>query len=904
MRPVQTVRVRSSSSIGRLLLLAILLSPAQRAKAQSAIVEGFIKDAASGKPVENARVLVVDAGQTALARSDGTYRIRISAGSFILRVTRLGYAPATGAIEVTAGQNSKLDFSLMRSAALIDPIVSVGTRSRDRTATSSAAPVDVISSETIGTAGLPETWEVIQRSIPSANVTRVPLLDDQIRAISLRGLSPDHVLVLVNGKRRHNTAIVQQGPVMNGTSPVDINGIPSSAIERIEVLRDGAAAQYGSDAIAGVVNVILKSGEQSEATASFGSNYSSEGGRDFRDGQYRSLALSRGRTFQNGSAIFATAQYRDRGRTNRAYPDPRPQYFPGDPRNQNPPRISAVLGDAQASDLGIQLVGNYPLTAAIELYATSGASRRDGLSTPPNFRPARSDNTVRALYPDGYLPEIATRIFDYSTVVGGRGMLQGWHWDLSSSAGSNSFRYSVDKTNNVSLGTASATGFYAGMLRFRQWTSNLDVSRKVVVGPSIPLTVAAGTELRRDFYRISAGEPDSWRDGGVPILDGPDAGRFAPVGAQGFIGFRPSDEISPSRTDLAGYVDVEGTFLPTLLIGLAGRTERYSDFGSRNNARLSMRFEPFTGVAFRGTVGTGFRAPSLIESYFSTTSVTRIPGVSQDAPLTVRTLPVASPEAQLLGARPLRPEESVNVSAGIVVTIPRLPVVTVDYYAINLNDRIVLSGDFLDSTVAKLFLDHGLTGIAGGQYFTNAIDTRTRGIDIVATHGFLTGKSGTLQLTGAYNRTETKIVHVASMPADLRAYQSSLFGRTDSAAIEVDRPRSDLTLSTAWSAKRFTFEVHNQRFGRVSFVHVANSALDQTLTPKWITDASSSYRLTQKLRLLVAISNAFDVYPDDWKDFNKGVNGRLSFGGTIRYPAGFSPFGVSGRRVSIKLSYR
>jgi iron complex outermembrane receptor protein len=884
-------------------MLAILPAISQRAGAQIATIVGVVADAVSRDPIESANILVVDAGKTTATRSDGRYSIRVSAGTYTIRVTRIGYAPAEQAVEIEPGQTRALDFPLTRSAVSIDPLVSIGTRSTDRTATRSAVPVDVVTSETIETAGLGETWEAVKRSIPSINVTRVPLFDDQIRAFSLRGLSPNYVLVLVNGKRRHTTPIVQAGPVVGGTSPVDINGIPTSAIERIEVLRDGAAAQYGSDAIAGVVNIILKSGDRSEATVSYGSTYTSEGGRDFRDGRYRAVAVTEGKTLRNGGGVTVTAQLRDRDPTNRGYPDAREQYFTGDPRNALPPRISVQLGDAEASDAAVQAVGNFPLNA-VELYATTNASRRNGRSTAGDFRMPKSDVTVRAIHPDGFLPEVVSRITDFAGVIGARGNFNEWRWDLSSSVGGNSFRYSVVNTNNVSLGSASPTNFYAGTLGLTQWTNNLDLSRKLIVGQSMSITVAAGGEFRRDTYRIRAGEPDSWRDGGVRILDGPRAGSLAPVGSQGMFGFRPSDEVNPARTDIAGYLDVEGYPTRSLLVGIAGRAEHYSDFGSTRDARVSARLEPTKRIAIRGAWGTGFRAPSLIQSYYSTTRTARIPGLATDDNPVIRTLPVASPEARLLGAQPLRAEESVDLSTGVVATVPHLPVVTVDFYAIDVTRRIILSNIFSDATIARFFADHGLRGIAGGVYFTNAVDTKTRGVDVVATHGVLVGQSATVRLTAAYNRTETYITHVIAVPPELAAYQSSLFNRSDSGRTTTGQPRSNVALNADWSANRFSVNVNNQRFGRVGFVSATDSALDQTLHAKWITDLSASYRLTGRLHLAATVGNLFDVYPDEWKDFNQGTTGVMSFGGTIRYPAGQSPFGVNGRMVYVHLSYR
>lgn len=881
--------------------LAIITATTTPVPAQAPAVTGVVIDAVSGTPVANASVVFIDAGQT-VTHSDGRYRFTLSPGSYLARVSRIGFSPATAAITVAAGANTRQDFALNRSAVPIDPLVSVGSRSYTRTATESALPVDVIDANAIASLGIAETWEVVQRLIPSVNVTRVPLADDQVRAMNLRGLSPDHVLVLVNGKRRHHVAIVQTGPVMVGTSPADINGIPPSAIERIEVLRDGAAAQYGSDAIAGVINIVLKRGERSEAVTSFSSTYTTEGGREFRDGLYRSVAVTRGIAFRKGGDLSITGQVRDREPTNRAYPDRRQQYFTGDPRNELPPQARVRLGEGATRDAALQIVANYPLTQRVDLYLTGGASRRIGSSTVADFRPSMSDNTVRAIHPDGYLPQVGNRITDFSTVFGARGSAGGWRWDLSSSLGSNSFSQTVYNTNNVSLGAESPTDFYIGKLRFSQWINNLDAVRRFTPAPKISVNVSTGMELRRDSYRISAGDPDSWRDGGVRILDGPRAGRFAPVGAQGIVGYRPTDEANESRHNISGYLDIEGRIVPAVLAGIAWRTERYSDFGSTNDARLALRLEPKSGIAVRGALGTGFRAPSLINSFYSSTRVVRLLGAPDNGQVLVRTLPVASPEAKLLGARPLRPEESLNRSAGIVLSKRGLPTVSADFYAIDIDGRIILTGTFFDSTIARFFADRGLRGVGGGRYFANAIDTRTRGLDIVATHGLSTRSAGVLRLTGAYNRTETRIRQVASIPPALAGYQSSFFSRDDSARVQVAQPRSGGVVTTGWSTDRFSVDLQNRRFGRTAYLS-ATPGRDQVFRPRWITDISASYRLARKLRASATVSNLFDVYPDEWRDFSLGVNGALSAGGTVRYPAGHTPYGVNGRTIYVHLRF-
>ena len=797
------------------------------------------------------------------------------------------------------------DLASAQQAVPLDPVVTVGTRANDRTATKSVVPIDVITSEAIKASGLVETWQILQRLIPSVNVPHIPRGDDAMRPVTLRGLSPAQVLVLVNGKRRHSPAVILGGPVLSGTAPNDIGSIPAIAIDRIEILRDGAAAQYGSDAIAGVINIVLKSGDIREIRASFGEAYSSEGGRNFKDGKTYDASGIYGFKARKDGRITVSAQFRDRGSTNRAYPDRRQQYFNGDPRNSEPPIISSQEGDGEARDLGLLLNATVPLRNGLELYGFSGMMKRDARAAASFRRPVEARNVVRGIYPDGFAPLIDRAILDYSGAAGARSSTRGWKWDASTTIGANSVRLDTRNSNNVTLGLASPTDFYSGTLRAHQWTTNLDFTRSVRVARVIPLNIALGAEFRWERFQIEAGDSASYIDGGQLILDGDSAGLRGTIGAIPSPGFRPEDEVAATRNDIAGYLDLESRIKSNLLFNIAGRVERYSDHGSRSDGKIAARYEPRRGLAFRGAAGTGFRAPSLSQSYYATTNTVLIQAGGKTTSYVIRTLPVHTEAARLLGARPLKPETSASISGGIVIDVLRAPVITADFYSIDVKDRIVRTRDFRDASIRLLLEQHGLPGLAGGQYFANAVDTRTRGVDVVAHYAMAIGDNGILRTTGGFNRTKTRVTHIAAVPAELAPFQDLLFGRIQEGAVESGQPDRTVTFTANYSVKRFSVNLHNQRFGQASLLDAENALNDQTVSAKWLTDLALSYQAMSRLSVTLSAANLFDVYPDEWIDFKEGLSGEgMSTKGIFRYPGGISPFGMNGRTLYLHLSYR
>ncbi|HJU88583.1 MAG TPA: TonB-dependent receptor [Gemmatimonadaceae bacterium] len=890
---------RLVSALFAFTLAATLVTAAQaQGGTATGTVAGRVTDSENGQPLQGVTVSVVGTQNGAVTRGDGSFRFSINPGSYQLRARFLGYGLATQAITVTAGATTTADFGLARTVTTIDEVVSTGTRGGERTVTDAPVPVDVFNADDMKITGRTETNQIIQFLAPSFNFPRATIGDgtDHVRPSTLRGLQPDQLLVLINGKRRHTSALVNvNNTVGRGSTGVDLNAIPAASIERVEILRDGAAAQYGSDAIAGVINIILKSTSGSEANGTFGRTKEGDGTVYQTNANYALLLPENG-------YINVTAEYRDRENTNRTRPDTRPQYFPGDPRNNDPSltnQINHRQGDSDSRDMGMFLNFAQPLANGVEPYAFGGVSYRRGEAA-GFWRRALDDRTVRAIHPNGFLPLIVTHIWDYSGTAGVRGTFSGWRWDLSGVYGRNSFEFNVRNSNNVSLGAASPTEFDAGTLKFNQFTANLDIARAFEIGLSSPLNVAFGGEFRRDGYGIDRGEEASYIDGGVDILDGPNAGRQPQIGAQVFPGFKPDDEQDADRNNVAAYLDLEANVLPQLMLGIAGRLEHYSDFGNTEDGKVALRFEPISGFAIRGAASTGFRAPSLGQSFFSSTATNFIVVNGVNTPFDIRTLPVGSPAAQVLGAEELEPEESKSWSAGLAIQPIRLLSLTADYYHVRIENRIVFSGNFIGDSVRALLARNGFPELGGGRYFTNAVDTRTRGLDVVMQTGWTLPSLGETRLTAGYNRNKTKVTHVDETPAQLKDVGEALFDRTERARIEEGQPRNNFHAVLSQNVRNFGINLGAARYGEVTVRGVApDGSTDQTFSAKWIADASVSYRFPvryspQGATITVGADNIFDEYPDE----NIPVN---SNAGIFPYN-GISPFGFNGRFTYLRLT--
>jgi iron complex outermembrane receptor protein len=890
-------------------------------------------------PVAGATVLA--GGRVAPTRADGTYRMTLPPGRYEVRVRAIGFNTGTDSVSIPAGGTATANFALTHAIATLEAVSTLGTRGEARSVIDAPVPIDVLSAADIKATGRTETAQMIQAVAPSFNFPRTSIGDgtDHVRPATLRGLAPDQTLVLVNGKRRHNSALVNvNGFVGRGSAPVDLNAIPSSMIDHIEILRDGAAAQYGSDAIAGVVNIVLKQAGGGEARTTLGQVYSTYNRPDnltpwpiqigevqARDGRVFQAALDHGWTFSQNGFLHLSGELRDRGQTNRSLEDPRVQYGVGDPRETNPAlpspdgRVNHRQGDGSTHD--VQGFWNGATSfGTVDLYSFGGVGTRKGEATGFWRRPL-DDRTLRNIYPNGFLPIIHSDIIDASGVVGLKGMVSGWNWDLGTVYGGNQFGFRIKNTANVSLGPTSPTEFDAGKLRFKQSTTTLDLNRDFKDVLPFPVNVAAGAEFRADSYTIVAGEADSWRNGGFPVLN-PDGtvktqvinGVTRPVpgapGAQVFPGFKADsgtkqgDAGTHSRNNAALYADVASDLTSRLLVDLAGRYENYSDFGSTTTGKVSSRFQVARGFALRGSASTGFRAPSLMQEWFSSTATNFVGGQAFD----IKTFTASSPEALALGSSPLKAEKSRNYGIGFALEpVPSFSITT-DYYAVEVDDRIVLSNNFTGAAATAALAAINVTGIQGGRFFTNAIDTRTHGFDVIANYGITLANSGVLRLSAAYNHNRTRVSRVDTLPTNLSGLTASLFDRVEQGRIEDGNPENNLILSGNFNYGGIGLVARTQRFGQVtSYGSTSSNAfgpLDQIFSPKWITDISGSYGF-QRLTLTLGADNVFDVYPD--RNNNNGSiaptneNGGTSNFGIFPY-AGISPFGFNGRFIYTRLA--
>ena len=931
--PTAMVRPVPALVVSALALLLVCAVAPVHAQSRGTLT-GVVTDADTGEPLVGANVSLADLNIGTATGTDGRYRFEAPPGAHTLVASFVGYRAARRPVRVTAGETVEHDFALTDDLVGAGEVVVVGTRGAGRTVVDSPVPVDVISPADLVSTGQIETSQILATLVPSYNAPQASITDgsDHVRPATLRGLGPDQVLVLVNGKRRHTSALVHvNGSVGRGSTGIDLNAIPASAIERIEVLRDGAAAQYGSDAIAGVINVVLKDRVGFDGSVNVGTYLSSvergygpdegllpgQGAADFSfddagepgyeligapenvtyaDGQTIEGHLGYGTAVGDGGTVYVSAQGRHRGFVNRAGLDPRPQFydgFEGTVSEEDFDRENHRYGNGEFDEVSLFANAAVPLRGAqLEAYAFGGAGYREGL-TGCFYRRSLDDRTNRSLYPDGFLPKINAKVRDLSASGGLRGSVGEWAFDLSETFGTNAFTFDIADSHNASLDD-SPTDFDAGTLGFSQATTNLDVYRSLNVGTASPLSVAVGGEFRYENYSITAGDEASYIDGGVPVRDGPNMGSSTAPGSQCFPGFEPSSLQDESRTNLGAYIDLENRVTDRWLVGVAGRFESYSDFGTTVTGKLSTRLELAEGFALRGAAATGYRAPSLAQAWFTSIATNFIGGV----PFEVGTFPVESDVAQALGAQDLDPETSRNLSAGI--TFNRTDVsVTVDGYLIEVDDRITFTENFTSAAVAAFLQDRGINA-SGGRFFTNAVDTRTVGLDVIGRYGRSLGP-GTARFTAALNVNNTEVTNTNAegfieAPAELQALdQPALVGRVGVGNFEVAQPDSKLLLQANYEMGVWGFLIRTNRYGEVSSLS-GDPLSDQTFEPKWLTDLEVAYAVRSGVRLAIGANNVFDTYPEK-------VFKATSFNGIFPYD-GFSPFGFFGRFIYSRLSIR
>ena len=921
----------------------------------------------------------------------------------LTRSTLLAGLSAIAFAAPVAAQQTAAPGAAVAAADQADPtstIIVTGTRRTDRTVADSPVPIDVISSEAITNTGATETNKILNQLVPSFNFPQPAIADgsDALRPATLRGLSPDQTLVLINGKRRHVSALLNvNGTVGRGSAAVDLNLVPGLAISRIEVLRDGASSQYGSDAIAGVINIQLKkANEGGRASVTFGKYVSTlndvpdltglqlnaagqpqldptdsryllantDGERKVRDGEQLTIGANIGLPLGERGYVNLTGEFRERLATNRQAFDLRPNYIrPSattfDPREATFDRENFRFGDPETKDFNFFVNSGFELDGGWELYGFGSYGHRNSESA-ANFRQQsnganRDFSTISpdtlltngnfvGLTPDGFLPLINTKLRDYAGTFGARGTVAGWTTDLSIGRGRNKFDYEINDSLNTSFGPASQRSFDAGGLRYGQTIANLDFTHQYAVGFSKPLSVAVGVEFRREDFQIRPGDLQSFAIGPFfrPAVTTTAAnctaqqgrfnaatslcsfpGRAAAAGAQGFPGIPASSKTDENRHSYAGYVEFDADPVEGVTLTLAGRYERFSDFGSTVNGKLAARWEPITGYALRGSISNGFRAPSLQQQFFTTTSTNFINGV----PVDIATLAVSSPAAQALGARELKPEKSLNMSFGATANPFRGLTLTADAYSIRIKDRIVLTETLgnggtgntgaVQAQVTALLASLGFPQVAAARFFINGLDTTTRGVDVVGSYRWRAGNFGNWTLTAAYNYNKTKIdKRLAALGPLSTVAGLVLFGRVEGVRFTDGQPRDKVVLSADGDIGEFGVTARTTRYGKVVSPGAVNSLTDPAsltargpddilLGRKWITDLELRFKPASVVELAIGANNAFDVYPDRSPfGLRAAAVGGVSPPNQQYIPYSiFSPFGFNGRflygRVSV-----
>ena len=775
-----------------------------------------------------------------------------------------------------------------KEASTLDTLIVTGTHVTDRTVAESQSPIDIISPEQLASTGTSELATALSRALPSLNFPRPALNDGSngVRPAQLRGLSPDQALVLVNGKRRHTSAQINvNGGIGSGSSAVDLNAIPMAAIERVEVLRDGASAQYGSDAIAGVVNIVLKGSGSGGSIALDGGQYSAG------DGAKLQVSGDSGFTFGGGrGTVHLAGQVNQQDSTNRGGAFTGPESLANTSSYPGVGEKAYIYGDPNVEDVTVSANGAFAFSDAVSVYANAMVGNRDIDS----FALYRSKNyngeteVLSGFYPNGFVPHINQYVKNRSVLAGVKGSTEsGFSWDISYNYGYNRIDFTTSNSINFSFGDASPTRFYDGALEYTQNVFNADFGQSLDWGLAYPVTFSFGAEYRMEKWNESPGEYTAWANGGM--------GHFpnSTATAQGFGGFAPASSGHFDRHNYAVYAALEADLTDKFSAGLAARYEDYSDFGSKLSGKLSARYALTDKVALRGTVSSGFRAPSLSQQHYQIVNTLWNGALSKF--LDAGTFPVDSEVAKALGAQPLKAENSLSYSFGLVLQPVDRLYVTIDAYQIEIDDRIIFSSSLTDAPVLAKLAELGYSNVSSVRYFTNAADTRTRGIDLVGTYT-VPFQSSSLDLTFSYGYVKNKVTDYLAQPQALIDIGSSqtVISRSEIGRIEKSSPKDKIIVGGTWKSDRWEVGLNATRYG--SFSSIASTpATDQTYGAKWVLDASASFKPAAGWTLTLGADNFLDQYPEETIYENSAY-------GTRPYTT-LSPFGFNGGYVYGRVRY-
>lgn len=875
-----------------------------------AVITGNVSDQFGNLP--GAKVFIEGTDKNTTTDIIGNYSFNVDEGEYVITSEFVMYTAASKSITAKVGDTIKVDF-VLETGFSIDQPISLGSRAKPKSLLKNTAAVDIISPQQLTNSSQVELTHILHYLIPSFHSTNQTVADgtDHINPATLRGLGPDQVLVLVNGKRRHNSSLLNvNGTVGKGSVGTDFNAIPIASIERIEILRDGATSQYGSDAIAGVINIILKKQiEIIQVDNRVGANTKGDGLQIYSSANF-------GLKIGEEGYVNVTAEYRDKESVNRAG-DYTGTVYTDDTTNdqvlitqnnffsQNVYSGKQVMeiGSAETQNLALSFNGEIPMSDYATFYMHGGRNYREGKSKGFYRFPKNQDRVVLELFPNGFSPEILTDIQDDAITGGITGIKNNWDVDFSHSIGVNRLDYTVNNSNNASMGVTSPRTFYAGGFLYKQNTTNLDISRTFDWYSGV--NIAFGAELRVENYQIIAGEEASYVNGGSTYTNTQGIELPRIVGAQVFPGFQPENELNRFRTNSSGYIDVEANLTNKLLVRTAARYEAYNDFGGQAIWKLSGRYRVKDAISIRAGYSTGFRAPSLHQVFFQNISTQFINGESMQVG-TFNNESAVTAEAFDIGK--LKPELSSHLSAGVSGKLYKNVTFSFDYYLINIKDRIVLSGRFANGyeDILEPF------DVGAAQFFTNAIDSRTSGLDMSLFYKTTLGE-GEFDVSLGANLTQTKVRGPIKVSQALVGQEEVLFNREEIARVESAQPSYKVNSLASYELDKFRFQLINSLFGKVKFIHpndgnpanwVVNDftgeieTRDQTFSPKIVTDAAISYQINDFVKCTIGGNNIFNVYPD------KHAHSANTEEGSFRYSRRVQQFGVNGSNYYFRLLLR
>ena len=845
---------------------------------------GSVLDAESNEPIPGATIVVLGTVRGTAANAEGAFALTVPSLPVALQISSVGYKPQTITVETA-------DFLevLLAPGIALDGLVVTGSRGQPRTVWDSMVPIDNINAAELMESGQLSVDQMLNYRVPSFNSSHQAISDATAHfdPSELRNLGPSRTLLLVNGKRKNQSSLVYVNDTPGkGEVGMDMKSIPAAAIERIEVLRSGASALYGSDAIAGVVNIILK--ERESGTVNVNTGVTSEG-----DGFTYSADVNKGFRLNNGGLLNVTGSFYHQDHTNRAGEPGGDGLFGvifGDnailngthPWIVDNPDLGMTIGQPEYDKGSIYANFSMPMDdGAAEFYAFGGGTFRSGKSF-ALYRAPYWITDDSGLLTDagetyqGFQPTFETQVNDFFGTAGYRTDFSGWNADVSVTAGSNSVDYTVGNSINVALGANSPTEFDTGAYAFSHVLANLDLSRTFG-----DMSVTLGTEARRESFDVTAGQEESYVGGGV----------------QSFPGLQPSNELSEGRTNVGAYGAVDYDASETLLVGAALRFENYDDFGSNLSWKVSARqlFGGDKGV-IRASVNTGFRAPSLHQIYLSNIQTL----VSGGTVSNQGTFNNVSDVVRGLGVPALDAEKSFNVAGGLTYRIGEQVTVSADYYNISVDDRVLFTGelgfdgnDAAPNPVEQVLIDYDVTSI---KFFVNAMDTRTQGVDLVLNvRDIELGDAGTLDLTWASNYNETEIQGQIAAPSVFANAGYDIFSRKEQSRVTTARPNLKSSLSARAAFGKLSATINNTYFGEVTWQHASNPANDQTFGAKILTDLVLGYDLRDDVRLSLTVNNLFDVYPDA---IVTGGDFVTDLGGRFKWPWEVNQFGFNGTTIS------